>query len=513
MTHSRTNNNSISRNLKQPSLKVNAVSNWCALIVNILVGFLLTPFIINRLGKTGYGIWILIGSFVGYYNLLDLGVRSALIRYVARYVRQADEQALTETTSTAMSMFCCIGGCVIAASFLFAGLLAEFFDIAPENYSDFKSVVLLLGLAAGLTFPSSVFGTIVMAHERYVAANFVSVISALMRAGMTVLLLVRGKGLVGVASATLVGAMFGLGANYLIFRYLTPWIRISFARAKWGVLWTLLSYGGLATVIKVADIMRMNLDSFVIGKLVGIAEVGIYGIAALIIRYILRFIATGMGVLTPRFAALDGANEHSQLQDLFVRSLSVSALLSFGCAMLAVVFGGRFIVLWVGEGFEDAIPVLLILASAYGFALAQNPAIGLMYALNKHSYYAAVTILEAIANLVISILLAPRYGIIGVALGTAIPMLIVKLLVQPIYVCRIINMKVKDYAIQIVLPAVVALVIAIIAYKEGMMTNRQGDSLIRWTISAFLCGITYVVIMFALSKQNRLWFKQAFSRS
>ncbi len=64
----------------KPSLVINAVSNWVALGVNIIVGFLLIPYIIKRLGVAQYGIWTLIISIIGYYGLLDMGVTAAIMR-------------------------------------------------------------------------------------------------------------------------------------------------------------------------------------------------------------------------------------------------------------------------------------------------------------------------------------------------------------------------------------------------------------------------------------------------
>ncbi len=64
---------------------------------------------IAHLGTGGYGIWVLVSSFVGYYGLMNLGVGSAVTRYVARYAGQGDMQELSKVASTAMLMFCCTG--------------------------------------------------------------------------------------------------------------------------------------------------------------------------------------------------------------------------------------------------------------------------------------------------------------------------------------------------------------------------------------------------------------------
>ncbi len=64
----------------KPSLLINALSSWAGLGVNIVVGLLLLPFVVAKLGQTGYGVWMLVGSIIGYYGLLDLGVSSAVSR-------------------------------------------------------------------------------------------------------------------------------------------------------------------------------------------------------------------------------------------------------------------------------------------------------------------------------------------------------------------------------------------------------------------------------------------------
>ena len=122
----------------------------------------------------------------------------------------------------------------------------------------------------------------------------------------------------------------------------------------------------MATVIQVANLLRFQLDNFVIAKLVGFAPVAVYSIAARIVNnWIFPLVISSTRVLDPRLARLDGAGKKEELQKLFVRTLTVSATLAFGLATVAFVCGGKFIVRWVGEDFVDSIPVLWILVGAY----------------------------------------------------------------------------------------------------------------------------------------------------
>ena len=95
----------------------NVGSNSLGYAVNLIVGLLLTPFIENRL-EGGYGIWSLIVSFVGYYGLLDVGIRSAVGHYVATYHAQRDAERVNRTLSTAMALMLLVAlvACILSST-------------------------------------------------------------------------------------------------------------------------------------------------------------------------------------------------------------------------------------------------------------------------------------------------------------------------------------------------------------------------------------------------------------
>src|SRR5678816_2847734 len=72
----------------------------------MLVGFVVAPFLIHRLGETGYGLWVLIGSLTGYFGLLDLGVRGSVGRFIAYHRAQGDQRGVNATLTTALMVLC-----------------------------------------------------------------------------------------------------------------------------------------------------------------------------------------------------------------------------------------------------------------------------------------------------------------------------------------------------------------------------------------------------------------------
>lgn len=326
---------------RMPSIKINVVSRWLSYAIGSFIIFFLTPFVIHKLGREGYGIWRLALTFVGYYGFVDIAISSSVTRFVARHIGEEDSESLNETVNTAMVIYLVIGMLVILISFVFADVLVSFFDKTPRAaIEEFRWLVRILGLSTALGFFASLFGAIVNAKENYVISSLTGIGLNIIRAALTVVFLLGGMNLVGAGLAILVSTMLGVGANYFVCKKVAPEAKFAIFRARGAALKMLLVYSGTTTVVVIGDLLRTQVDSVVIGKMVGFEAVAIYGIVGSLISQIGGFVTTGTSVLVPRFSTLEGGGRFGELQRLFIRSLSYSALLAFGLCTLAFIWGG-----------------------------------------------------------------------------------------------------------------------------------------------------------------------------
>src|SRR6476661_419195 len=93
----------------------NVLSNWFALGVATLVGFFLSPFVVHHLGNLTYGVWVIIMSLVSYMNLLDLGLRGAVTRFVSKGTAQGNHDDASKAVSGALWIRLWISLAIIAA--------------------------------------------------------------------------------------------------------------------------------------------------------------------------------------------------------------------------------------------------------------------------------------------------------------------------------------------------------------------------------------------------------------
>ena len=180
----------------------NVGSSWFSLGVNVVVGLFLSPFILHRLGDEAFGLWILIFSVTGYYGLFDLGIRSSIVRYVAKYSATDEHDELNKLVNTAMFSYGGIGVVAMLITLIATYYVNSIFRIPAEFVVTARWLLLMVGASVSLGFPLGVFSGILEGLQRFYLLNFVNITSTVLRAVLIVVALRRGGGLLTVALIT-----------------------------------------------------------------------------------------------------------------------------------------------------------------------------------------------------------------------------------------------------------------------------------------------------------------------
>src|SRR5579884_1374153 len=136
----------------------NVGSSWFALGINVVVGILLSPFILHRLGDAAFGIWVLIFSITGYYGLFDLGIRSSIVRYVSKYTAVNSTEEISKLINTSLFSYTCIGIVSLAVTFAGCVYVDRWFHIAPEFHRTARWLLLMVGSSVAVGFPLGIAG-------------------------------------------------------------------------------------------------------------------------------------------------------------------------------------------------------------------------------------------------------------------------------------------------------------------------------------------------------------------
>ena len=420
-------------------------------LTNAIVGLMLMPFIIHSLGDKMYGLWIFVGSFLGYYGLMDLGLNSAIQRYVSRAIGLKDHDETNRVVNTSLVVFGVIGCAILAASTAVAFVV----PMCVKNVTEialFKAIVMILGLNFAIGFPCRVFSGILSANLRYDIRSSVEIIKVLIRTIFVIVFLKMGGGVLALALITLILDIIGYVVLYFIVRRLYDFIKFSRALIEIRKVKSLFSYSIYTFITQIADQLRFNIDNIVIVNFIGLNFVTMYSIGSRLIRYFMDFMVSAFGMTLPIFSQYESTGDYKSIREKFIFLTKISAYLSMLIGGILIIFGKVFIARWVGDAYADSYYILLILVIPSIFDVMQMPGSGLLYGISKHKYYTFSNVIEGVANLVLSVILVKKYGIYGVAFGRAIPMIFIKIFVQPVYTCKAIGMKPSYFYMNLLLP-------------------------------------------------------------
>jgi len=410
--------------------------------VAIAVNFFLTPFIVRSLGNTAYGLWTLLVSLVGYLGYLDLGVRGAVTRYVARFHSNADHEQASRIASTALTLFALAGLTAVLVSGLLSAGLTHWFTV-PAELRDIARVVLLLGgLNIAASLASGVFGGIVIGLQRFDYANAVEIVTQGLRAAGIVLALRHGYGLLALASIQLAASCARGGADFWLSQRLYPELRLR--PGTWDRSWVsvILGYGVASSLLQVLGGIVLNSDSLVIGAFLPVGFITFFAIAASLTESARSLVSGVSQTLTPLISTLEGRGADREMRDALLVGARTATLVVTPIALTFLMRGRSFIGLWMGSSY--AIPsgdVLMILAAALWTVAAYQVITAVAMGISRHAGLVPAFLGEATCNLALSIWLIRPYGIKGVAWGTTLPRLAFSLVFAPWYARRTVGVS------------------------------------------------------------------------
>jgi O-antigen/teichoic acid export membrane protein len=410
------------------------------------INFFLSPFVVRHLGTTGYGVWSLLLSLTGYLGLLDLGVRGAVTRYVAKFHTSGEDREASNVASSAMVIFSSVGLLAILVSLIFAGLVAGRMDIPPQYLSSARIVLVLAGLNVATSLINGVFGGILVGLQRFDLTNSIEVGISLLRTAAIVIALRMGYSIVALACIQLAFTLLRWGANVVLIRILYPELRLRFSEANRAGVKLIFSFSAFSFMLHVSGSLIYASDNVVIGAYLPVTAVAFYVIGGNLIEYT-RTLASGISqTMTPLASSIESLKDQERLKRMVLLSSRAATMVILPIAVTFILRGSGFIGLWMGQQYAGLSGhVLWILAFTLIFWPANTVTSGTMLGLSKHKPLVPVALAEGVSNLLLSIFLIKRIGVVGVAWGTLIPSLGTSLLFWPWYVRRTLGIQPFTY--------------------------------------------------------------------
>ena len=487
-------------------LALNSASNCIRLSVSVVTLVLLIPFILQKVGEEDFGLWVLTFSVMGIFGLLDLGIATSAVKFVASSKGQKDPLLRNRLLGTLGTLYLGIALAAGAGVVILSHFYSSLFSIPLHLQAKATSLLWILAVRTlVLGLPLSLFRGILFGEQRIDLINFIQTISTILYGLIAWICLNRGMGIVELAWINL-GIFLVEHLFYILSAYsVTEKLEIRWCSLDRSLLKGALSFSLYAFVPQVANLILLRTDLVIVKLFLPLSAVAIYSMALKISEHAYLFIKQFVNVLTPVVAELSGKDDARGIRRIFLtgtKFILVPAILVGG---ILTVYASDIIALWVGVKFADAAPILMILSVAIVVAVPQLVASAVLTFSGHPRYTARASIGAALLNVALSVMLAPHLGLMGIAIGTPVSVLFVDLLLVVRQTCRLHGVGYGDYLRQAITPVL----LPGIAYWVLLLQLKLQAPPTHW-VEVFLqamAGISLFAVIFWFASM-RAWEKQ-----
>jgi O-antigen/teichoic acid export membrane protein len=428
-----------SRAADLPRVARSIVANWAALISGFLVTFFLSPFVVSHLGTVPYGTWVILGTLNAYMALLDLGLRGAVTRYVARDHALHDDEKASANVSAALWLRLWIAFGIMVFALAFSATIARVFNVPGELASEASSAFMINAGTVGVMLVGGVFGAVVASLNRHDLLATTGLLQTAIRTVGTIVLLRSGYSLVALAWLECVAALVSQSANAFACFRVYPALRVRFGVPARERLMELARYSGGQALFQLFGHINAFTPTLLIGAMGAPTMVAQWAIGIALVEAVRQVVATITPVFMPLASRYDATGGEAALRSLLEHGTRL-VLIAILPILAGLLFRGpTFIGVWMGPEFTHTSgQVLRVLILTTMVIVANSTGVNILFGLGRQRECLTWLALEAMCSAVLTAVFVP-FGLVAVAWAIALPALIIRALLWTRTVCRIVG--------------------------------------------------------------------------
>lgn len=393
----------------------------------IVIGVLLVPLMLDRLGARTYGLWLATGELLAYVSLLDIGVFSVLPWMIAEADGRQDVTVVRRFVVNGLS----VGGAVSCA-YLAGGAagwlwVAEAVGMSAGDRALLFGPLTLVVVVTAVTYPLNLFTAVLTGLQDFTFSGAIAVAHGVLRAALIAGLLLGGAGLYALAIGAAVPALVGLVACTLRVRRIAPELFTGWERPTWIGMRSLFReglggwLGGFGWKLSAAS------QALVITYVGTPAMVPVFACTAKLTQLLtqLSWVLPDSGLIG--LAQIHGEGRAERVREVAGGMLRLLLTLSGGVALVALAVNQTFVGVWVGDAFFGGVTLNMLLAAVALITSLVHGLHVLESVLGLRLQVGLVGLVGGVVQVVLAVVAGRLWGLDGIGLAMLLAALFVTL--------------------------------------------------------------------------------------
>ena len=416
----------------QSNISKGALISYISIFLNIVISLVYTPWMIHKVGVSDYGLYSLVSAFLSYF-MLDFGLSGAIIRFVTKYRAEGKEEKISNMLGITAKVYLIIDSVIFVILFVLYFFLSNIFGgLTPEEIEKLKVLYCIAGTFSILSFLFMPVSGAMMAYEYFVENKILDLVVRVGTVLLIVVVLIFDGNVYHIVFIT--GAV-GFGTSvvrYFVFAKKSS-IKINWKYFEKSELIALFSFSVWILLVQLAQMFRLSLVPTILGIFSNTTEISVFSVGKNLEGMVYTIAAALNGLFLPVVSRMVHSGNRKGIMDLMIRVGRIQLFIIFLIFAGFFAFGERFIYLWVGETFHPSYFVFLFLVFVNVISLTLQIAMDFVYAENQIKHTATRVLLSSLVGIVLSIIVAPKYGAIGCAAATGVSLILTQILYVDFY--------------------------------------------------------------------------------
>ena len=438
---------------------------------------------------------MVVGLFVA---VSSIGLSDGILRFISIY-RGKNENRKIFTIYNISLVFLSVTGII---SFVIVFLAAEYIATGIFHNENLTIYLKLFSILIPISMFANLYLAVIRAFERIEAFSFIfNIVQNLIKLILLGLFLFVGINYISVPISHLLGILAMLAVSYYYCRKKLPALflgKINDKKEQISIKKELFAYSSPIMFYAIISTIFVWVDTFFIGYFQDAFQVGLYN-AAIPIATLLGFAPE---IFTQLFLPLI-SKEYAKKNKKLIEELSKQVakwifIINLPVLALITIFPGVFLNVLFGPEFLPAEQALRWLAiGIFVYNAAHIISSNLLSMGGRSKVILANTIISGVLNVILNIILIPKYGITGAAIATTISLIVLSILSisQVYHYFKIVPLRRKMIRIIFVVIIPVALLLIFRLYVPINMFSL--------IFAGLLFGIIYVFLLFATQCLDR----------
>lgn len=478
--------------------KKGAILSYIQVVLSVAVSVIYVPVLLRYLGQSEYGLYQIVGSFFSYISVFESCMSTGVLRNYCNALGSQDKEAADVTLSMAKVIYRVMAALMVVAGVIVLFAFRSFYasSFTASELKESSAILLLLFANMMVTLLGSVYLTILTGHEKF---TFLKVLAIIIQVAQpfSVILCVRKIPYAITVSTVIV--VFNVLTVLMRYLYVTRKLKIRIVKKKRNrkVIGEIVGLSATILLGCIADQIFWKTDQVILGKLFSTTVVAVYSVGAQIYMMYMQFGTQIASVFYPKVSILyQEENGLQKVSDLFIRVGRATFFVILLVLSGFIIFGREFLLVWVGEGYEAAYWVAIIVMLPFSVDLAQNLGLCILQVKGQYGFRAKIYLLSALLNIITTVLFARRIGITGAALSTGISMFLTSGLIMNWFFQKRVGLNmIKFWKTTIGIISLAVLLTGAACFIKGMIWHDP-VSVIQLGLGILLYTIVYGAVMF-----------------